>query len=92
MLPSEEATEVVKDRQEKYDHPTVVYNRVALIWSAILGQPVKAYQVALCLAGLKLGREAGRHHWDNLVDLAGYANVCGMIVERNAPDDPFDAR
>ena len=34
------------------------------------------------MAGLKIAREIHRHTRDNLVDLAGYAQVAQMVHER----------
>jgi hypothetical protein len=46
--------------------------------SVILHRPVTASQVAQCMIGLKLVREANSHHRDNVVDIIGYA---GLIEE-----------
>lgn len=44
-------------------------------WGAILLRPVSAREVALCMVGLKLVREAHRPKRDNLVDAAGYLRL-----------------
>ena len=76
---------VSRDRLADYGDPSESFERVARVWSAILGCPVTAAQAALCMAGLKLVREAHRHKPDNLVDLAGYARVLELIHD-GAPD------
>lgn len=63
------------DRNKAYDHPYNNMERTALIWSGILGIPVTGGQVALCMAGVKLAREAYAHKADNLVDTIGYIIV-----------------
>ena len=70
---------VSRDRLADYGDPREMFDGVARVWSAILGCPVTASQAALCMAGLKLVREAHRHKPDNLVDLAGYARVLELI-------------
>lgn len=78
----EEADRLVsEERDAKYGHPAANLGRAAVIWAAILGQPVTAEQVALCMAGLKLAREVGGHDRDNLIDLAGYAQLVELIRE-----------
>lgn len=59
-------------RRDSYGDANESFGRVAAVWSAILKHPVTPAQVALCMAGLKLCREANAHHRDNLVDLCGY--------------------
>ena len=86
-LPSDEASVIVGIRQTEYDHPSVVYARAAKLWSVILDTPLDELQVALCMCALKLAREIGRHKWDNLVDICGYANVVAMIQERRTSAD-----
>lgn len=76
------ALEIVHDRGKKYGHPTDVYVRVAMIWSAILGVEVSPVDVGLCLMGLKLGREAENHQRDNVDDMAGYAWVLEAVQKR----------
>jgi hypothetical protein len=69
------------DRQKDYGHPLDNFTRIAQMWSAILGAPVSAEQVGLCMAALKLARQCHRPKRDNLVDAAGYAATVQMVVE-----------
>lgn len=82
--PCQEAQDITTGaRQQAYGHPLDNLTRVSKLWSAILGVEVTAEQVALCLVALKLSRECNRHSPDNLVDIAGYANVIYLMdVER----------
>jgi hypothetical protein len=77
----EEASAIVRGpRQDAYGTAKVNHDRIAAIWSVILGVPVTARQAALCMIGVKLAREAHAPKRDNLVDIAGYADVahrCG---------------
>lgn len=62
------------DRRDAYGDVTESFTRLAALWSALLGTPVTAAQVAMCLAALKLSRLANTpDHADSWTDLAGYA-------------------
>lgn len=78
------ATEAVRlvntERQSDYGHPKPNMDRTACIWSGILGISVTPRQVALCMIGLKLAREAHRHKDDNVVDIHGWANVLDAVI------------
>jgi hypothetical protein len=71
---------VYGNRNQDYGHPAEDMNRTAQMWSAVLGTKVTALQVALCMACVKISREMNAHKQDNLVDLAGYAEVASRIV------------
>ena len=60
------------NRQKDYGSPAENFARVAQMWSMYLGIPVTASDVCICMALLKLGREANRHKHDNLLDAAAY--------------------
>lgn len=80
--PCEEAQELTTGaRQQAYGHPLDNYNRVAKLWSAILGHKITPDQAVLCMVALKLSRECNKHSHDNLVDIAGYANVAYLMEE-----------
>lgn len=78
----EEASEIVNGpRKDNYGHPAINFARTATIWKVILGVEVTPRQVALCMIGVKLAREAHTPNRDNLVDTAGYAEVVRQIDE-----------
>tara|TARA_R100001510_G_scaffold10928_1_gene8441 strand:- start:43 stop:312 length:270 start_codon:yes stop_codon:yes gene_type:complete len=56
------------------------HERVAQLWSTILGQDVSVSQVYQCLMALKLARLiVSPTHTDSWVDIAGYASLGGEI-------------
>ena len=74
------ARDAVADRQQRHGSPTVTFARIASTWTTLLGVEIKAVDVAICLAALKLVRAtADPQHADNWVDLAGYG-ACGAEV------------
>lgn len=78
------ASLVTGDRQVDYDHPLDNFSRAGKIWEAILGVPVSAEQVALCMVGVKLAREANKAKLDNTVDGIGYFLTLAMVQQERA--------
>jgi len=72
------------DRQASYGHPINDFTRTAALWSALLGVPVTAEQVGLCMIAVKLSRQCNAPKRDNLVDAAGYAETVQMVVDERA--------
>lgn len=72
------------DRQNDYGHPLDDFTRAAKIWEAILGVPVTAEHVALCMVGVKIAREVNRQKLDNAVDGIGYFLTLTMVQQERA--------
>lgn len=68
------------DRGTDYGHPLDDFTRTAQMWSAIIGYPVSAEKVGLCMCAVKISRQCNRPKRDNLVDLAGYAETVSMVI------------
>lgn len=67
------------DRAATYGDATVSHQRIADLWSAYLGTPVSAVDVAMCMVLLKVSRSKGGDKpgkMDTFVDIAGYAALC----------------
>jgi Domain of unknown function (DUF6378) len=87
----EEAQRLVYgDRNNDYGHPYHDMSRTAKIWSAILGVEVEPLQVAMCMIGVKLSRQVNKSKRDNMVDIAGYAEVAQRIVDWDEDEDNTD--
>lgn len=74
------------DRNDQNGDPFENHQRIAQIWSVILNQEIEPYQVALCMAGLKLARLAYNPLEDSFVDGAAYLAIAGEIVQKGASD------
>ena len=75
---------VTGDRADDYGDAAESFQRVADLWSPILGVTIQPYQVALCMAQLKISRLLNSPtHGDSWVDAAGYIGLGGQVV----PDD-----
>ena len=60
------------------------HENIARIWSVILGMEVEAYQVALCMAGVKMARTVASKDLDHFIDGAAYfagAGECASTVK-----------
>lgn len=67
---------VGNDRRRQWGDPIVSLDRIAKMWSAILGPDIKAHEVALCMAALKIARATHNPEAiDSWVDIAGYAGI-----------------
>lgn len=70
------------DRRESYGSVEESFARIAKVWEGILLAPITGKQVALCMIGLKICREANAHSRDNLVDLIGYTLLVEKLQEK----------
>jgi len=81
-LPDEAVRLVSGDRAKVYGHPADDFGRAALIWSGVLGHPVTAEQVALCMLGVKMARlHHTPDHRDSVVDAHGYLLAYWACIE-----------
>jgi hypothetical protein len=67
------------DRNVQNGDPRENHERIAKIWSVVLNIEVEPYQVALCMAGLKLARLAYNPLDDSFIDGAAYLAIAGEI-------------
>jgi hypothetical protein len=72
---------VYGERAKTYGHPRGDFDRVAGMWSAMLGIPIDAEHVALMMIAFKLARLAATpEHRDSQVDVIGYALALDRLL------------
>lgn len=82
---AEEAQRLVSgERNSTYGDAFSDFSRVGKLWGALLGIDVGPDQVALCMAALKLSREAFGPKRDNRVDGIGYLMCLEHVRQRQA--------
>jgi hypothetical protein len=73
--------EVIDQRVQVYGDPTETFARIAEVWSGILGVPVNATDVPLCLIGMKIVRTTQAPDYsDNTDDVEGYLDIFRQLV------------
>lgn len=81
-------------RRDAYGPVRESFERIATMWSAVVGRPLTVEEVAAMMVCLKVCRElGGAHHRDNLVDVVGYTLLWDQMVEEERANDicvPFD--
>jgi hypothetical protein len=83
------ASVIAGERDLQYGGPEQNFDRIAKIWSVILGINVTAEDVSMCMVGVKVARYASKSGFqpDTWIDIAGYAGCgyeVGMINDREA--------
>lgn len=77
----EQRDAILDEREKQWGNAKTTHERIATVWSGILGVPVRADQVALCMVGMKLVRaEINPSDPDSLIDARGYAAIAAEIV------------
>jgi hypothetical protein len=71
-------------RRAEYGPAEKGFEEYAVGWGVIIGAPVSAEQVALCMGWLKICRECQGHKRDSLVDAAGYMQLAHLCAEAAA--------
>lgn len=79
------------ERQEQYGDPIEHFEKVAKVWSVILGTEVTPEKAVEMMMGFKLVRLAHKYKKDSLDDLEGYATIRIRQEEhKNASLDTID--
>ena len=82
----EEARSLIEgDRNESYGPWSKEAAKIAAVWSALAGVPIKPEHVAPMMVGLKLVREGNRHKRDNLTDAIGYILLQDKMTDPEQP-------
>ena len=74
-----EAKAIIQDRGMDYGHPSDNMQRTAALWSSFLEMPITDYQVASCMALVKLARSMETGKVDNYIDGAAYLAIAGQL-------------
>ena len=82
-----EARAIIGDRGMDYGHPSDNMQRTARLWAAYLEMPIEDYQVAMCLALVKVARSMESGKVDNYVDGAAYFAISGQL--RNGENELY---
>lgn len=68
------------DRAKDYGHPRINHERIAALWSPLLGIEVTPSQVALCMTQVKISRLVQTpDHLDSFIDAAAYISIAGEL-------------
>ena len=79
-----EAKAIIQDRGLEYGHPSDTMQRTAAFWSTYLEMPITDYQVAMCLAMVKIARSMENGKADTYIDLAAYSCISAQLhLEEN---------
>ena len=90
----QEAIERIERGQEQYGTPAEMFDRVAEVWSGVLGIKVKGQDVPRCLIGFKLVRWAITDDEDvvkdSCKDIGGYSGA-GWDARPDVPKKKGDS-
>ncbi len=77
----QEATQIVAKRGRDYGDPRPNHERIAAIWTVILGRKIEPHEVVLCMLAVKVARLVETpDHRDSMVDLCGYSDCLDIIT------------
>jgi len=84
MITKEFLSEAIRlsgtDRQKDYGDKVDNHNNIARLWSAYLDTDIKAHDVAIMMALLKMARtKLGAVSKDTYIDMAAYSAIAGEI-------------
>ena len=66
---------IVSERAEHYGDPRTNLDRIAGLWTAYIGYPVTAHDVAQMMVLVKISRSKVAKHDDNYTDAIGYTEI-----------------
>ena len=69
----------MEERGLVYGSPEPNMRRTAELWSAYLGVPLSAHDVAMCMVLVKVSRARVSYHPDNYEDIRGYAQIAEEV-------------
>ncbi len=66
---------IIDERAEHYGDPRANLDRIAGLWTAYVGHPVTAHDVAQMMVLVKISRSKVAKHADNYADAIGYTEI-----------------
>ena len=73
---------ILDERSEHYGDPKPNHDRIAALWSAWVGVPVTAHDVAVMMVMVKLSRcKVAPSYGDNYVDAHGYLDIAQEMAK-----------
>lgn len=66
---------IVDERAEHYGDPRANLDRIAGLWTAYVGHPLTAHDVAQMMVLVKISRSKVAKHDDNYADAIGYTEI-----------------
>ncbi len=86
-----EVTQIIHARGVSYGHPLANHKRIAALWSAYLGYPIQPNEVAICMALVKISRQAeDATVTDNYKDALAYIAISKTITDAMRDDEHWD--
>lgn len=79
---TEAETIINGERDVDYGDPTESFEKIAQIASLLTNKDLDAYTCCAVMMSVKLTRQSFKHKRDNLVDLAGYAEIMNQIKSK----------
>ena len=77
----------IHERGVRYGHPITNHKRIAELWSAYLGYPIQPNEVAICMALVKISRQAEDvSKLDNYEDCVAYIAIAKSITDAMQDD------
>lgn len=83
-----EAHNAVLDRGKNYGDARDNFERIAAMWTTMLGVRIQAHQVSAMMIAVKLARlHNDPAHRDSMIDIAGYAALWSECIGEETPDN-----
>lgn len=79
---------VVTERRRSREKPAPHFERVANVWSGLMGFHISPEQAVLMLVALKITREWYQHDPDNVTDAEGYLSLIQELRDHWGPQPP----
>jgi len=77
----------IHERGVRYGHPITNHKRIAELWSAYLGYPIQPNEAAICMALVKISRQAEDPTiLDNYEDCLAYISIAKTITDAMSDD------